>query len=207
MCFFSLKSEWMYEVPGNRVYMLESVTFGTERIKEWDKYTMKMEKWGVECTESKTTGKECGQRKLQVMGKEWRTGRESCKRWEESEGQAEKEYERWEESEGQAEKECERWRYLCGKKRMFLGNLYDKWKKIEQYDVLREMGESCERAYWMAVRRRESNCRSIIIELLNGRAYCVGGWDYMTGSDSCCDEWWRCKKMATLQTDLLSYVM
>lgn len=97
--------------------------------------------------------------------------------------------------------------YAGGKKRMFLGNLYDEWKKIGRYDVLREMGDSCEWAFWMAVRRGESNCRSIIIELLNGRAYCVGRWDYVTGSDSCSDEWWRCKKMGTRQTDLLSYVI
>lgn len=182
MCFFSLKREWMYEVPRNRLYMLESVTFGREKIKEWDKYKIKIEKWGVECTGSKTTGKECGQRKLQKIGREWRTGRERM----------------WEMKILVQKKERER--------EMFLGNLYDEWNEIGRYDVLREMGDSCEWAYWMWVRRGGSNCRSIIIELLNGRAYCVGRWDYGTGSDSCSDEWWRCKKMGTRQTDLLPCV-
>lgn len=171
----------MYELPRNRVYMFESVTFGREKIKERDKYTIKTEKWGVECTESRTTGKECGQRKLQEIGRKWRTGRERM----------------WE------------MKILVQKKRereMFLGNLYDEWNEIGRYDVLREMGDICDWAYWMAVRRGGSNCRSIIIELLNGRAYCFGIWDYMTRSDSCCDEWRRRKKMGTWQTDLLSCV-
>jgi hypothetical protein len=92
-------------------------------------------------------------------------------------------------------------------KRRFLGNLYDEWKKIGQYNVLREMGDSCEWALWMTVRREGSNCHSIIIELLNGRTYCVSRWYYATGSDSCCDKWWRCKKRRTRQIDLFSLTL
>jgi hypothetical protein len=70
--------------------------------------------------------------------------------------------------------------------------------------MCREKCDSCEWACWMTVRREGSNCHSIIIELVKGRAYCFSRWDNMTGSDSCCDKWWWCKKSRTRRSDLLS---
>jgi hypothetical protein len=116
---------------------------------------------------------------LQEMGREWRTGRERM----------------WE------------MKILVQKKKGVSREFI--WRVKENRAIWRVEGSGWQlRAGVLnGSEARESNCRSIIIELLNGRAYCVGGWDYVTGSDSCCDEWWRCKKMGTRQTDLLSYVI